>query len=337
MIDMEKNISGVQKAAILMMALGEENCSSLFEQMHEEEIKEISSAMAQLGIVASSIVEKVCHEFSQGLGSAEGVVGDLESTERLLKNALPANRAAAIMEEIRGPAGRTMWDKLGNVSEIVLANYLKNEYPQTVAVILSRIKPSHSAKVLELFPEEFSLDIMIRMLKTDNIQKNILHSIEKTLRSEFISNIPRGINRNSHEILADIFNYFDRRIEGRFMTALEERSQDDAEQIKSLMFTFEELVNLSGESLIILLNQISRENLPLALKGASDKLKQAFLASMSERAGRILLDEIEDLGPVRVKDVDAAQNEIIVVAKDLVDRGEIDLIDQEQAGNEMIV
>ncbi|MBS1091547.1 flagellar motor switch protein FliG [Gluconobacter sp. Dm-74] len=336
-MELEKNISGVQKAAILMMALGEENCSKLFEQMHEEEIREVSSAMAQLGIVSSNIVEKICHEFSQGLGSAEGVVGDLESTEKLLKNALPASRAAAIMEEIRGPAGRTMWDKLGNVSESVLANYLKNEYPQTVAVILSRIKSSHAAKVLALFPEEFSLDIMMRMLKTETVQKNVIQSIEKTLRSEFISNIPRGINRNSHEVLADIFNNFDRRLENRFMSALEERSQIDAEQIKSLMFTFEELVNLSGEGLITLLNQLPRESLPLALKGASDRLRQAFLGAMSDRAGRILLDEIEDLGPVRVKDVDIAQNEILIIAKDLVDRGEIDLIDQEKPENEMIV
>lgn len=157
------------------------------------------------------------------------------------------------------------------------------------------------------------------------------------MRLEFVSNLPRGVNRNSHEVLADIFNNFDRRLENRFMTALEQRSQEDAEQIKSLMFTFEELVNLSGEGLITLLNQIPRESLPLALKGASDRLRQAFLASMSDRAGRILLDEIEDLGPVRVKDVDIAQNEILIVAKDLVDRGEIDLIDQEQPGNEMIV
>lgn len=336
-MDMEKNISGVQKAAILMMALGEENCSRLFEQMHEEEIREISSEMTQLGIISSQIVEKVCHEFSQGLGTVEGVVGDLENTEKLLKSTLPASQAAAIMEEIRGPAGRTMWEKLGNVSEIVLANYLKNEYPQTVSVILSRIKPSHAAKVLAILPEEFSLDIMMRMLKTETIQKNVIQSIEKTLRLEFISNIPRGINRNSHEVLADIFNNFDRRLESRFMTALEERSHNDAEQIKSLMFTFEELTNLSGESLIVLLNQISREVLPLALKGASDRLLQAFLASMSDRAGRILLSEIEDLGPVRVKDVDIAQNEILIVAKGLIDRGEIDMIDQQQPGNEMIV
>ncbi|MBF0877008.1 flagellar motor switch protein FliG [Gluconobacter cerevisiae] len=337
MMDIEKNISGVQKVAILMMALGEENCSRLFEQMHEEEIREISSEMTQLGIISSQIVEKVCHEFSQGLGTAEGVVGDLENTEKLLKSTLPANQAAAIMEEIRGPAGRTMWEKLGNVSEIVLANYLKNEYPQTVSVILSRIKPSHAAKVLAILPEEFSLDIMMRMLKTETIQKNVIQSIEKTLRLEFISNIPRGVNRNSHEVLADIFNNFDRRLENRFMIALEERSYNDAEQIKSLMFTFEELTNLSGESLIVLLNQISREVLPLALKGASDRLLQAFLASMSDRAGRILLSEIEDLGPVRVKDVDIAQNEILIVAKGLIDRGEIDMIDQQQPGNEMIV
>ena len=121
------------------------------------------------------------------------------------------------------------------------------------------------------------------------------------------------------------------------MSALEERSQIDAEQIKSLMFTFEELVNLSGEGLITLLNQLPRESLPLALKVASDRLRQAFLGAMSDRAGRILLDESDDLGPVRVKDVDIAQNEILIIAKDLVDRGEIDLIDQEKPENEMIV
>ncbi|GBR13310.1 flagellar motor switch protein FliG [Gluconobacter frateurii] len=337
MIGMEKAVTGAQKAAILMMALGEENCARLFEQMHEEEIREISSAMSQLGMVSAETVESVCHEFSRSLGSSEVLIGDIETTERLLKNALPAGRAAAIMEEIRGPAGRTMWDKLGNISETVLANYLRNEYPQTVAVVLSRIKAAHAARVLSLLPEDFSLDVMTRMLKMENVQKGVLHSVEQTLRSEFVSNLPRGAHRDSHEVLADIFNNFDRRLEARFMTALEERSHDDAERIKSLMFTFEELAHVPPEGLMVLLNQISREILPMALKGASEKLRNAFLAAMSERAGRILIDEVEALGPVRIKDVDAAQSEIVLVAKGLLDRGEIELVDQEQSGNEMLL
>lgn len=337
MIGLEKSVTGAQKSAILVMALGEDNCARLFEQMHEEEIREISAAMSQLGMVSAETVESVCHEFSRSLGSSEVLIGDIETTERLLKNTLPAGRAAAIMEEIRGPAGRTMWDKLGNVSEAVLANYLKNEYPQTVAVILSRIKAAHSAKVLALLPEEFSLDVMTRMLKMENVQKGVLHSVEQTLRSEFVSNLPRGSHRDSHEVLADIFNNFDRRLEARFMTALDERSHDDAERIKSLMFTFEELAQVPVEGLMVLLNQIARESLPIALKGASEKLRSAFLAAMSERAGRILIDEVEALGPVRVKDVDAAQSDILLVAKVLLDRGEIELLDQEQAANEMLV
>src|SRR6187401_2987547 len=119
-------LTGRQKAAILMLALGEEHCSRLFAMMHEDEIKEISSAMSQLGTVRSDVVERLCVEFADGLGSTGNLIGSFESTERLLQNTLPRERVAQIMDEIRGPAGRTMWDKLGNVNEAVLANYLKN-------------------------------------------------------------------------------------------------------------------------------------------------------------------------------------------------------------------
>lgn len=335
-MSVERVLSGPQKAAVLMMTLGEEKCARLFEQMHEEEIREVSTAMSQLGIVSADAVERVCSEFSEGLGSAETLVGDFETTERLLKRALPAGRAVSIMEEIRGPAGRTMWDKLGNISEVVLANYLRNEYPQTVAVVLSRIQAAHSAKVLAILPEDFALDVMARMLKLENVQKGVLQSVEKTLRSEFVANLPRGSHRNSHEVLADIFNNFDRRLEGRFMEALEAHSQDDADCIRSLMFTFEELVKLPTEGLVTLYNAVPREHIIVALKGASEGLKSAFFKTMSERSSRILRDEIEALGPMRIKDVDAAQSEVMTIAKGLLDRGEIELLDQEDIENEMI-
>ena len=127
MVEEYRSLTGAQKAAILMMALGEEPCARLFALMHEDEIKEISSAMAQLGSIRADVVERLCAEFADSIGSAGNLIGSFESTERLLQKSLPRDRAAQIMEEIRGPAGRTMWDKLGNVSEAVLANYLKNE------------------------------------------------------------------------------------------------------------------------------------------------------------------------------------------------------------------
>jgi flagellar motor switch protein FliG len=133
-------LKGRDKAAILMLLIGEEHCASLFNRMHEDEIKEVSSAIAQLGSVHASVVENLCLEFTRDIGTQGSLVGSFETTERLLLASLPKDRAAQIMEEIRGPAGRTMWDKLGNVNEGVLASYLKNEYPQTVAVVLSKVK-----------------------------------------------------------------------------------------------------------------------------------------------------------------------------------------------------
>ena len=147
MADDYRNLKGADRAAIMMLALGQEHCARLFGMMHEDEIKDISSAMATLGNIKAETVEKVCNDFVENMGATGTINGSFESTESLLMKALPRDRVQQIMEEIRGPAGRTMWDKLGNVSEDVLANYLKNEYPQTVAVVLSKIGPEHAARV----------------------------------------------------------------------------------------------------------------------------------------------------------------------------------------------
>src|SRR6185437_15369344 len=152
-----------------------------------------------------------------------------------LQRALPRERAAQIMEEIRGPAGRTMWDKLGNVNEAVLANYLKNEYPQTVAVVLAKVTPDHAARVLALLPENFAMEVIMRMLRMEAVQKEVLDGVERTLRTEFMSNLARTARRDSHEMMADIFNNLDRNAENRFMSALEERNRESAERIKQLM------------------------------------------------------------------------------------------------------
>ncbi len=237
-------ISGAQKAAILMLALGEEQCARLLALMHEDEIKDVSAAMSQLGPVRAEVVERLCADFTENMGNAGNLVGSFESTERLLQKSLPRERALQIMEEIRGPAGRTMWDKLGNVNEAVLANYLKNEYPQTVAVVLSKVKPEHAARVLVLLPESFAMEVVMRMLRMESVQKDVLEGVERTLRAEFMSNLARSARRDAHELMAEIFNNLDRQSETRFLAALEERNRDAAERIKALMFTFDDLQRL---------------------------------------------------------------------------------------------
>jgi len=318
-----RSLSGPQKAAIFMLAVGDKLSAKLFEKMDDEEIRDLSQAMSSLGSINSSIVERLFVEFADQLSSAGGLVGSFSSTERLLMNALPEDRVSQIMEEMRGPAGRTMWDKLGNVNEAVLANYLKNEYPQTVAVVLSKIKPDHASRVLSILPENFSMECIMRMLRMEAVQKEILDHVERTLRSEFMTNLARTARRDSHEVMADIFNNLDRNTENRFMTALEERNRESAERIKGLMFTFDDLARLDGGGVQMLLRQVEKDQLGLALKGASDDVRELFFANMSERAGKMMKEDMEALGAVRLKDVDEAQSGIVQTAKALADAGEI--------------
>jgi flagellar motor switch protein FliG len=320
-----KHLTGAQRAAVLMLAIGDEQSSRLIGMMHDDEVKELSQTMAQLGAVRAETVERLCAEFMESVGSAGNLVGSFEGTERLLLKAMPRDRVSAIMEEIRGPAGRTMWDKLGNVNEAVLANYLKNEYPQTVAVVLSKIRSEHAARVLALLPDSFATEVIMRMLRMESIQKDVLDGIERTLRAEFMTNLARSARRDSHEMMADIFNSLDRQTETRFVAALEERNAEAAERIKALMFTFDDLQRLAGPAIQVLLRTVPKDRLPLALKGASEKLRDLFFSNLSERAGKMLREEIEALGPVKLRDVDEAQAAIVTMAKELAAQGQIEI------------
>jgi len=323
-----RSISGAQKAALLLMSVGEESAAKLFALMHDDEIKEISQTMANLGTVSSTVLERLFVEFADQISSTGALTGTFETTERLLSKVLERSKVDAIMEEIRGPAGRTMWDKLSNVNESVLANYLKNEYPQTVAVVLSKVRSDHASRVLALLPEAFAMEVVMRMLRMEAIQKDVLEDVERTLRNEFLSNLARSSRRDAHEMIAEIFNNLDRSTEQRFMTALEERNRDSAEKVKSLMFTFEDLGKLDPGGVQTLLRSVDKAKLPIALKGASETLRDLFLNNMSERASKMLREDMAAMGPVRLRDVEEAQMTMVTMAKELAAKGEIVLTDK---------
>src|ERR1700748_577611 len=249
---------------------------------------------------------------------------------------MPGEKVETLMEEIRGPAGRTMWDKLGNVNEAVLANYLKNEYPQTVAVVLSKIKGDHAARVLSALPEDFALECVQRMLRMEPVQREILDKIEATLRTEFMSNLARTSKRDSHEMMADIFNNFDRQTEARFIAALEERNRESAERIRALMFVFEDLGKLDPGGVQTLLRSVEKTQLGLAMKGASDSLRDMFFTNMSERAAKIMREDMETMGPVRLREVEQAQMAMVEAAKDLGNKGEIVLVGAGGGDDELV-
>lgn len=325
----QRSQTGARNAAIFMLAIGEEKAVTMFSGMDDFEIRDISREMANLGKVTSDEMESVLMEFADAVGSGGGaVVGGWAQAEKYLMSFMPEDRVHDLMEEMRGPAGRTMWEKLANVSEDILANYLKNEYPQTVAVIVSRIRPSHASKVLAQLPEDLALEVIERILLMDNVSREVIESVEDSLRNEFMRNLAARQKRDSHEMMADIFNNFDRANEQKFMELLEKRNEEDADKIRALMFTFQDIMKTDDKGIQTILRDVEKDRLAIALKGASEDMRQRFLANMSERAAKILVEDMEAMGPVRVKEVDEAQNEIVAVAKGLADDGQIVLADE---------
>jgi flagellar motor switch protein FliG len=322
-----RQLTGPERAAVLMLALGEQHGAKIWNLLDDDDLRQLSITMSTLGTVESQSVEALLLEFVGRLSASGALLGNYDATERLLQQYLPPERVTGIMDEIRGPAGRNMWEKLANVQEEVLANYLKNEYPQTVAVVLSKIRPDHAARVLEILPEDFAMEVVMRMLRMEVVQKEILDGVEKTLRSEFMSNLARTNRRDAHEMMAEIFNNLDRANEARFIGSLEEINRDAAEKIKTLMFTFEDLNKLDPSGVQTMLRMVEKDKLAIALKGASEELRDLFFSNMSERAGKILREDMETMGPVRLKDVDEAQTYMVQTAKDLSAKGEIILAD----------
>ena len=181
----------------------------------------------------------------------------------------------------------------------------------------------HAARVLSLLPEAFAMEVIMRMLRMEAIQKDVLERVEQTLRTEFMSNLSQTSRRDPHEQIAEIFNNFDRQTETRFIGALEESNRESAERIKALMFTFDDLIKLDSAACQTMLRNFDRSKLAVALKGASETARDFFKANMSTRAAKLLDEEMEGMGPVRLREVDEAQMALVALAKDLAARGEI--------------
>ncbi|WP_404367712.1 flagellar motor switch protein FliG [Sphingomonas sp. MMS24-J45] len=322
-----KKFSGPERAAALMLALGKDHGAPIWEQLTNDEVRELSASIAQLGRVPSAVVEHLLVQFSGEISSMASLHGSFETTERLLDGILPEDRVKEIMEDIRGPSGRTMWDKLSNVSETILATYLKNEYPQTVAVILSKLKPDHGARVLAELPRELSVDVILRMLRMDTVQKKVLIEVESTLKTEFMSNLSRSQRRDPHETMAEVFNALDRATEEAMLTALDEKAPEAAERIRALMFTFEDLGNLMLPAISTIVRNADKREMALALKGAPMAMRDLFFSGMTERAAKLLKEDMAGMGPVRARECEEAQSSLVRLAKQLADSGQIMLVD----------
>ena len=318
-----RSLSGREKAAVLLMSVGNSYATQLLAAMEDKEISELSQSMSELGTVSAVIVEQLFVEFSERISAPGDLIGTPESTERLLKKVIGEERGDKIMNTVGSPDDDTMWDKLESVNEQLLANYLKNEYPQTIAVVLTKLRPDHAAKVMASLPESLSFEVVDRMLDMDAVKKEVVDDVEEILRREFISTLETSDNRDSHEAVAEIINGLDRSTENRLMTMLEEQDRGAANKIREFMFTFDDLANLDTAGFQTLLRSIDKKTLAVALKGTSEALKATFLENLSERAEQIVQDDLAAMGPVRLREVDEAQAEIVALAKNLSANGEL--------------
>lgn len=332
----EGRLSGTQKSAIILMTVDEDVAAKIFSLMTEEEIKEISQAMANLGGIDPVVIDDLIKEFTENMSAGGHLIGDLSATQKLLTAALGPEKVAGIMEDISGPAGRNTWDKLNNVNEELLASYLKNEYPQTAALVLSKIRSSQAAKVLSVFPDDFALDVIQRMISMEPVKKEVLADIERTLQAEFMSNLSSAKQYDSFEMIAEVFNNFDRNTETKFMELLDQTDPESAERIRELMFTFDDLIKIDTRGIQALLRTVDKEKLAVALKGASDQIRELFFNNMSERAAKIMKEDMESKGPVRLKDVDEAQLAVVNTAKELNEAGELVIPEGDAEDDEMV-
>lgn len=318
-----------------MMAVNQDLLTKIFSLLEDDEIREISQTMSSMGSIPAENIEKMMLEFSNEISASLSFVGNIQNTERLLRKVLGKEKVDVILEEIRGPAGKNVWDKLSNISEELLANYIKNEYPQTAALILSKIPSAQAANVIKLLNPDFAFEVMKRMLVMDTIKKEVLEKVEKTLRTEFIGTLTKTQKYDTNQIMAEIFNSFDRTTESKFMEMLEKYDTESAEMIKKLMFTFDDIAKVDNSGIQAILKVADKSRLALALKGTTEEIRSKFIANMSQRAAKILQEEIEGMGPVRMRDVEDAQSEIIVITKDLMAKGEIEI--SEGSDNDQLV
>ena len=322
-----KRLSGSEKAAILFLCLGEQRGSNLMRRLEETEIFVITQAMAGLGTVASNVVEDVMTEYFEQMSSGSTLIGDVNAAEKILSQFMPQDKVQEMMEEVSGPLlGRNMWDRFSNLSENKIASHLKGENPQTIATILSKTNPEVSANVLPLLDKEQMDDVITRMIQMEPVPRDVLREIEETLETEFIASAAKATETDPHQRMADVFNKLDADVFEEISEKLDNEMPETFTAIKNKMFTFDDLVRMSGQDIGRIMRQVGDNVVAYALRNTkTPDIREYFLDTLTERRKNLLLDEMRTLGPVRAKDVQEAQSKLVDAAKELAEEGAVQL------------
>ncbi len=325
-----KRLTGSEKSAILFLCLGEERGSALMQQLDTKEISQITRAISAMGEVQAEIVEEVMREFGQKVSSYGGITGSVEAARGLLNGFLPEDRVAEILDEIQGSGTGDIWKDVSQLDEKMLADHLRKEHNQTVAVILSKITPDAVAKVLPLLGNERSVDLVERMVTMEELPSQAIQAIEDSLRRDVLAKAGHNAEAEAEKKLVKVFNKLDTKLFEGLSRDLEEKIPEKIRAIKQKMFVFDDLGKLKANALARVMREVTGNNLPLALRGAEKEVREHFLGSMPARSRDMLIDEMKAMGPVKAREVKAAQSEMVEIALQLAEAGEVELPDSDE-------
>ncbi|MFN3406337.1 MAG: flagellar motor switch protein FliG [Caldimicrobium sp.] len=318
-------LTGPQKAAIFLMLMGEEFTSEVYKFLEEEDIKRIGVEMAKIEYIPAEVAKKVLEEANI---EAKDLLSNinLSPDEFLRKSLIEAygERGKALYEEIKKEIGPDIFKKLKKLDPKTIANFLANEHPQTIAIILVYLEPELSGQVLQLIPEKVRSEVLLRIALLDKVDPEIVKEISDALEEELKAvGGALGKKIGGAEKAAEILSHAGRELEDELLTEIEDENPTLAEEIRKFLFTFEDFLKVDDVAIQTLLREISTDDLKLALKGASQEVKEKFFRNMSKRAADLLKEELEMMPPVRIAEVEKAQMNIIRIAKKLEQEGKI--------------
>ncbi len=321
------NLTGSEKAAVFLLTLGEDFTSEVFKRLDHDEIKTVGRQMSKMDKVDKDDIASLLSEFRSDEGGDDIYLSGDDLLETAVKKALNTGEASDILNDIRSDWRLTLFTKARKLDPKILVNFLRNEHPQTVALVLAVLEQTQSAAILAELKEEMQVEVVMRMAELDKVSPEILVDIDRVLQEELLSvEGMEGQRLGGVEAVAEILNNADRALEAQILEGVEEQRESLAEEIRRLMFVFEDLMGVDDRGIMSILKEVSTDDLKLALKTASEELQDKIFGNMSSRAVEMLKEDMEIMGPTRLKDVEMAQQAIIKVAKRLEQEGKVQLM-----------
>lgn len=320
-----RTLQGPDKAAALLLAMGRPIASKLLLHFDPTEIKSVTRAAADLRPVSSTELEAIIEEFADAFSSGANLVGTVGELEKLLTGVLPPDQVADIMSDVLGNTNRSIWERISSVSENVLATYLLKEHPQIAALILSKVRPACAAKVMGQLPQRLRDDLMRRMLSLKPIVEEAMRVVEKTLHEDFMLNFARNMGADTYARMADIINKMERGHMEETLQSLSASRPKSAEVLKGLLFTFDDIVNLTPKARMAIFDQIATDRIVIALKGTEPGFRNLILSSLATRTRRLVEHELASGDPAPQRDVLEARRAVTDLALEMASRGEIEL------------